>query len=215
MKSFVYCILFALSTSLFFACEKTYTIGGYATTNGNTPDTIPGLAIGLYKYNGEGYDEETWSGWQLLEETITDEDGFFTMTFDEGINISGARFFIKQATDTNQVHAKYSNSSINIRFTDYSKTKNLAKFAPSANYWFVFSNFDFETNLLRVAPDPSSKLLPGKTYTLKVYKRTGDGQQELLGEVEKYFPIVLPVKSDKVEWDTPLVFIVIDKNELK
>jgi hypothetical protein len=218
MKAGIKCLFLCFLISFFTSCENTASIGGYAVTFNQSPDTIPGLSIGLYKSINGSNAESIWTDFELIAEAVTDERGYFTMSFDEDIQVAGAHFFVRQTTDTALICSSYINSfSANKRTTDYSLSNNRAQFEPSVMYRFVFENFDFDTNLISIVSDQHQNIgyYPGTTYKLKVFKRIGISQEELLGEVEKYFPIVLPVKSDKIIWDRPLVEIIIDKNELK
>lgn len=215
MKTCAKLLVIIILTLVVSSCQKTTTIGGYAVTFNHPSDTIGGLKIGLYKSKTGRNIESVWTDFELLAETFTDEKGHFILTFDEDFEIAGAHFLIHQANDTSQVLSSFSNSYSPNRYADYSLNNNRLLLEPSVVYRFSFINFDFDTNLISVVSNQhiNHGFYPGFTYSLNIYKRISIEQEELLGKLDMYFPKALPVSSEKVIWERPVMEIVIDKNK--
>jgi len=209
-------ILFLLSVS----CTKTDIIGGHVILDNMTKDTLPGVTVGIYQKVG-GLErmgtDWTWKNLKLLQETTSDENGYFDFEVDHNI-LSGELFILMaQPTDTLTENSKYCNTGLHS--IDYGR-KSEVILTYGINNWIKLENFDPSVYSVK-ANDKyvETHILPGKAYDFTVFKNTAtnpsDNEKILIGKTTRYLPKILPQKSEKVIWERPKYEIVIDKNELE
>ncbi len=198
----------------FFSCEKTVVIGGHLYFKEQQDKPLGGITVGLYKMKKEVDSfgvESTWDGLDLIGESITDTSGYFSFEVDEDEQVAGSFIFIRQPVDTISENSRYSNV-MNNRI-DFSLT-NKASLTSSALVKFNRKNFNDDYYLIKYGNVSVNDIVPGNTYTIMVF-RSGNGIEEYIGKTTKCIKKVLPVKSEKVFWDLPVIEVEIDFNQLR
>jgi hypothetical protein len=209
-------ILFSLSVS----CTKTDIIGGHIILDNMTKDTLPGVTIGIYQkkdsLEGTGTDW-TWKNLKLLQESTSDENGYFEFEVDHNILAGELFILMAQPTDTLTENSKYCNTGL--RRIDYGKRSEVI-LTYGINNWIKLENF--ETSILSVNANGKfveTHILPGKAYDIAIYKNPethiASHEKILVGKTTLYVPKILPQKSDKVIWERPKYEIVIDNFALE